>query len=68
MARPEIIKSCPQHEIYMIAHKFERWEINRPVDGFKCPNLRCRIVYIDRNAEGFYTLEATGELTPYPGN
>ena len=47
----------------MIAHKFERWEINRPVDGFRCANLSCRIVYIDGNAEGFYTLELSGELT-----
>jgi hypothetical protein len=52
----------------MIAHKFERWEINRPVDGFRCANLSCRIVYIDGNAEGFYTLELSGELTPYPGS
>jgi hypothetical protein len=51
----------------MIAHKFERWEINRPVDGFRCANLSCRIVYIDGNAEGFDTLELSGELTPYPG-
>jgi hypothetical protein len=26
MARSEIIKSCPQHGTYLIAHKFERWE------------------------------------------
>ena len=63
MARSEIIKSCPRHGTYMIAHKFERWETRRPVDGFKCANL----VYIDGNAEGFYTLQASGELTPYAG-
>lgn len=66
MTRSELFRSCPQHETYMIAHRFEWWEINPPVDGFRCPNLSCRIVYIDGDAEGFYTLDSNGELTPYP--
>jgi hypothetical protein len=50
----------------MVPHKFERWDVNQgAVDGFRCPNLSCRIVYIDGNADGFYTLEANGELIPY---
>jgi hypothetical protein len=50
----------------MVPHKFERWEINPPVDGFICANLSCRIVYIEGNAERFYTLSPNGELMPYP--
>ena len=68
MTRPlDIFKSCPKHNTYMIPYKFERWEVSQgAVDGFKCPNLSCPIVYIDGNAsEGFYTLERNGELTPY---
>jgi hypothetical protein len=49
----------------MVPHKFERWEMKQPVDGFRCPNLSWRIVYIDGNADGFHTLEANGELIPY---
>ena len=66
MTRPsDIFKSCPKHDTYMVPHKFERWEIDLPVNGFRCPNLSCLIVYIDGNAAGFYTLEANGELRPY---
>ena len=56
---------CPIHDINLLPHKFERWETNPPVDGFRCPNLSCWIVYIEGNAEGFYTLESNGELNPY---
>jgi hypothetical protein len=50
----------------MIPYKFERWEVSQgAVDGFRCPNLSCRIVYIDGDAEGFYTLEPNGGLAPY---
>jgi hypothetical protein len=67
MTRPlDILKSCPKHDAYMVPHKFERWDVNQgAVDGFRCQNLSCRIVYIDGNADGFYTLEANGELIPY---
>jgi hypothetical protein len=51
----------------MVPYKFEPWEISRPVDGFRCANLSCRIVCINDNPESFYTLEPNGELTPYSG-
>jgi hypothetical protein len=51
----------------MVPHKFEPWEINPPIEsGFRCPNLTCGIVYIEGDAEGFYTLEANGDITPFP--
>lgn len=50
----------------MIPHKFEPWDVNQgDVEGFRCPNLSCPIVYIDGNAKGFYILDQNGELTPY---
>jgi hypothetical protein len=67
MTRPlDIFKSCPKHNTYVIPYKFERWEVSQgAVDGFRCPNLSCRIVYIDGDAEGFYMLEPNGGLAPY---
>jgi hypothetical protein len=51
----------------MVPHEFQSWEINRPVEtGFRCANLTCGILFIEGDDEGFYTLEANGEVTPYP--
>jgi len=51
----------------MLPHEFQSWEINRPVEsGFRCANLTCAIVFIEGDDGGFYTLEANGEVTPYP--
>jgi hypothetical protein len=51
----------------MIPHKFETWETNQPVErGFRCANLPCGIVYVEGDNEGFYTLDANGDLTAYP--
>ena len=51
----------------MVPHEFQTWEFNRPVkSGFRCANLTCAVVFIEGNAGGFFTLEASGELTPYP--
>ena len=58
--------TCPEHATWMIAYKFEQWEVNQPAHGFRCANLSCRIVYIDGDREGFYTLQPNGEITPYP--
>jgi hypothetical protein len=67
MTQPSDDPVCPEHAVCMVAHKFERWEINRPVEsGFGCANLTCGIVYIEGDDEGFYTLEPNGEVTPYP--
>jgi hypothetical protein len=58
---------CPEHATLMVPHKFEPWEINPPIEsGFRCANLTCGIVYIEGDAEGFYTLEANGDITPFP--
>ncbi len=35
------------------------------VQGFRCPNLDCSIVYVEGTLKGFYTLEPSGHLTPY---
>ena len=59
--------TCPEHATIMIAHQFQIWEINRSVEsGFRCANLTCGIAYIEGDDGGFYTLEANGEVTPYP--
>jgi hypothetical protein len=59
--------TCPEHATHMVLHEFQTWEINRPVEsGFRCANLTCGIVYIDGDDGGFFTLEANGEVTPYP--
>lgn len=59
--------TCPEYATQMVVHKFERWEINRPVEsGFRCANLTCPIVYVEGDEEGFYSLELNGEVTPYP--
>ena len=58
---------CPEHATLMVPHKFESWELTRPVEkGFRCANLTCGIVYIEGDDEGFYMLEPDGELAPYP--
>jgi len=60
------IPICPEYATE-IAHNFEPWEINQPVEsGFQCANLTCGIIYIEGHAEGFYTLEPNGDTTPYP--
>ena len=44
--------ACPEHATYMVPHKFEIWEINRPVEkGFRCANLTCGIIYIEGDRE-----------------
>jgi hypothetical protein len=61
------IPTCPEHATFMVPYEFQTWEINRPVEsGFRCTDLTCAIVYIEGDDEGFYTLEANGEVTPYP--
>jgi hypothetical protein len=67
MPRPlDILRFCPTHDVYMVPQKFEWWDINQgAVDGFRCPNLSCQLVYIDGHMDGFYTLEPNGDLTPY---
>jgi hypothetical protein len=51
----------------MIPHKFEPWEINPPiVSGYRCANLTCVIIYAEGDNEGFYTLESSGDVRPYP--
>lgn len=66
MTQPSGVAICPEHATPMVPHKFEIWEVNRPVmSGFRCSNLSCRIVYIEGDDEGFYTLEPNGEVEPY---
>lgn len=61
------IPTCPEHATEMIPHKFEPWETNQRVEsGFQCANLTCGIIFIEGDAEGFYTLQANGDVTPYP--
>jgi len=58
---------CPMHETFMVPHCFQPWEISLgqgTLDGFRCPNLSCPIVYIEA-LEGFHTL-ADGRLTGLP--
>jgi hypothetical protein len=59
---------CPTHDTYMIPHTFQTWELSLAqgtVNGFRCPNLICPIVYISGELEGFHKLEPSGDLTPY---
>jgi hypothetical protein len=50
---------CPKHDTFMVPHRFETWELTSrgggTLDGFRCPNLNCSIVYIE-TLEGFHTL------------
>ena len=57
---------CPVHETLMLPHKFEEWElqgVRESVNGFRCTNLSCPIVYVNE-AEGFFVIE-DGTLTPF---
>jgi hypothetical protein len=60
---------CPTHETFMVTHCFQPWELSDvegTLDGFRCPNLSCPIVYIEA-LEGFHVL-ADGKLTRLPGS
>ncbi len=52
----------------MLPHTFDTRDLNllqKTVEGFRCPNLDCSIVYVEGTLEGFCTLEPSGHLTPY---
>ena len=69
MALPDTeYPACPEHEVSMVPHTFDIRDVSllqKTVEGFRCPNLDCSIVYVVRTLRGFYTLEASGHLTPY---
>jgi hypothetical protein len=50
---------CPTHDTFMVPYRFQTWELSPirpgPLDGFRCPNLDCSIVYIEP-LDGFHTL------------
>ena len=60
--------ACPEHEVSMVPHTFDTRDVSllqKTVEGFRCPNLECSIVYVEGTLKGFYTLEPSGHLTPY---
>ena len=60
--------ACPEHEISMVPHTFDIRDaslLQGTVEGFRCPNLDCSIVYVEGTLRGFYTLEPSGHLIPY---
>jgi hypothetical protein len=60
--------ACPEHETSMVPHAFDTRNaslLQKTVEGFRCPNLDCPIVYVEGTLRGFYTLEPSGHLTPY---
>ena len=69
MALPDIkYPTCPEHEVAMVPHTFDTRDVSllqKTVEGFRCPNLDCSIVYVEGTLRGFYTLEPSGHLTPY---
>ena len=57
---------CPVHGTIMLPHKFEQWElqsVRENVNGFKCTNSSCSVVYLD-DVERFFVIE-NGILTPF---
>lgn len=59
---------CPEHGISMVPHTFDTRDaslLQGTVEGFRCPNLDCSIVYVEGTLKGFYTLEPSGHLTSY---
>jgi hypothetical protein len=65
-ARP--IPVCPIHRTSMATHTFTAqpkslWQ--GAANGFKCANPDCHVGYVYGMFEGFYKLEATGQLTRY---
>ena len=62
------IPNIPEHGISMVPHTFDTRDaslLQGTVEGFRCPNLDCSIVYVEGTLKGFYTLEPSGHLTPY---
>jgi CheY-like chemotaxis protein len=62
------IPICPKHAIFMVPHTFEIEPLNLwhgLKRGLSCANLDCRLVYIFGESEGYYIVEAGGELTRY---
>jgi hypothetical protein len=60
--------ACPEHRISMVPHTFDTRDVSllqKTVEGFRCPNLDCSIVYLVGTLKGFYTLEPSGHLTRY---
>lgn len=55
--------SCPKHDTYMIPNSLDIVEVALPhgVEVFRCPNLRCSIIYATGVLEGFYTFESKWE-------
>jgi hypothetical protein len=56
---------CPTHDTPMVPHSFQPWELSLvqgTLDGFRCPNLSCPTVYIEKLG-GFHLLD-DGKLTP----
>jgi len=50
----------------MVPHTFDTRNaslLQKTVEGFRCPNLDCSIVYVEGALKGFYTLEPSGYLT-----
>lgn len=71
MCANDTAPACPKHDTYMVPSKFQgRLGIGQggsSMNGFKCPNPDCQIVYIkEPGFEGFYSLEADGRLTSHP--
>jgi CheY-like chemotaxis protein len=62
------IPVCPTHATFMVPHTFEiepmrLWHgLKR---GFRCSNLDCPLVYIFGESEGYFTIEASGDLRRY---
>ena|SRR6266436_382939 len=62
------LPACPTHDAFMVQHCFQSWELSLghgTLEGFRCPNLSCPIVYIE-TLEGFHTLTDHGKLTRLP--
>jgi hypothetical protein len=51
----------------MVPHTLEGESLPNGVEVFRCANLSCAMFYATGAMEGFYTLESSGELTPYAG-
>src|SRR5258708_36449041 len=59
---------CPKHKISMVPHAFDTRDarlLQGTVQGFRCPNVDCSIVYVEGTLKGFYILEPSGHRTPY---
>ncbi len=61
--------ACPEHEISMVPHTFDTRDaslLQGTVEGFRCPNLDCSIVYVEGTQSSltipFYLKTMRGKL------